>query len=97
VLAVPADSGYLGRCCSLSYRLASENKKHVALFNNDHAALALPDGFLASKRRQPDGPCFYRLGRRTVRYRRSEVIRWIDACERATCRVVSAASAGAPA
>ena len=31
------------------------------------AALGLPPGFLASKRRVPDGPRFYRLGRRTVR------------------------------
>jgi hypothetical protein len=45
-------------------------------------ALGLPANFLAHKRASPDGPLFYRLGRRTVRYRRSDVRAWLDGCAR---------------
>jgi hypothetical protein len=44
-------------------------------------ALGLPPGFLANKCADGDGPRFYRLGRRTVRYRRSETPAWITSCE----------------
>jgi hypothetical protein len=46
-------------------------------------ALGLPIGFLSNKRSDDDGPRFYRLGRRTVRYRRSEVLAWISRCQHA--------------
>jgi hypothetical protein len=42
--------------------------------------LGLPSGFLARRRSSPGGPRFYKLGRRTVVYRPSEVTAWLDRC-----------------
>jgi predicted DNA-binding transcriptional regulator AlpA len=55
-------------------------------------ALGLPRGFLANKRADQDGPRFYRLGRRTVRYRRGEVIEWVSQCQFAPPRKTSGAT-----
>jgi predicted DNA-binding transcriptional regulator AlpA len=53
------------------------------------AALGLQRGFLANKRADGDGPPFFRLGRRTVRYRRSAVLAWVAECQCAPPRQTS--------
>jgi hypothetical protein len=54
-------------------------------------ALGLAPGFLANKRADGDGPPFFRLGRRTVRYRRSSVLAWVAECQCAPPRRTSGA------
>jgi hypothetical protein len=53
--------------------------------------LGLPRGFLKHRRASPGGPRYYRLGRRTVVYRLSDVASWIaQCCESAPSRKVGA-------
>jgi hypothetical protein len=53
------------------------------------AELGLPPGYLRQRRASPGGPPFYKLSRKTVAYRRSDVARWLEAC-------ASTSSAGQP-
>lgn len=42
--------------------------------------LGLPKGFLRQRRASPGGPPFYRLSRKTISYRASEVRAWLAGC-----------------
>jgi len=50
------------------------------------AELGLPRGYLRRRRASPGGPKFYKLSRKTVVYRPSDVRRWLKRCASSEAR-----------